>query len=150
MILTRDRCPEQRHESVAEELIDRAFVAVHLGKRDTEEAIDHAVKFLRPQLRRQAARPDHVAEQHGHLLALTLDGTPDGQDLLTDVPRGVTRRSGRSGHRAPAFQAELGTRRQYCAARGARNSYLRSAMQTEARLARILLPAPRAPHRGHP
>ncbi|HEX7269736.1 MAG TPA: hypothetical protein VF256_20255 [Streptosporangiaceae bacterium] len=49
MILTRDRRLEQRHEPIAEELVDRALIPVHLRQRDPEEAVDHQVKLLRPQ-----------------------------------------------------------------------------------------------------
>jgi hypothetical protein len=45
----RDRRPEQRHEPIAEELVDRALITVHLGQRDPEEAIDHQMELLRPQ-----------------------------------------------------------------------------------------------------
>jgi hypothetical protein len=37
VILARDRRPEQRHEPVAEELVDRALIAVHLGQRGPEK-----------------------------------------------------------------------------------------------------------------
>ncbi len=153
MILVRDRRPEQRHEPVAEELVDRALVAVHLGQGDAEEAVDDQVKFLRTQFRCQRARPHNVAEQHAHLLALTLDGAPHGQDLLADVPRGVAHR-GRGGrrraHRVPAFGAEPGARRQHRAAGGARGSQLAAAMHAEACLAWVVVPAPRATHQRSP
>ena len=48
VVLVRDRGPEQRHEPVAEELVDRALVPVHLGQRYAEEAVDGQVELLRP------------------------------------------------------------------------------------------------------
>ncbi len=92
MILMRDRRPEQRHEPIAEELVDRALIAVHLGERHPEETVDHQVKLFRPQLRRKRTGPHYVAKKHAHLLALTLDRAPHGQDLLAEMPRRVTRR----------------------------------------------------------
>ena len=36
MVFVRDRRAEQRHEAVAEELVDRALVAMHLGQRSSK------------------------------------------------------------------------------------------------------------------
>ncbi len=146
----RDRRPEQRHEPIAEELVDRALIPVHLGQRDPEKPVDHQVKVLRPQLRCQRARPHDVAEQDAHLLALTLDRAPHRQDLLADVPRGVTGRRWRRRHRAPASGAEPGIRRQRRAAASARNAQLCTTMHTEPRLAGIVMAALRASHRRPP
>ena len=150
VVLMRDRRPEQRHEPIAEELVDRALIPVHLGQRDLEEAVDHQVELLRPQLRRQRAGADYVAEQDAHLLALTLDGAPHSRDLLTDMRRGITNRARRRANRAPTFRAEPAAWRLHRAAAGARNSQLHTTMQAEARLVRILLAASRAPHRRPP
>ena len=46
MVFVRDRRAEQRHHAVAEELVDRAFVAVHLTEDDLEGAIHDGVDFL--------------------------------------------------------------------------------------------------------
>jgi hypothetical protein len=148
VVLMRDRRPEQRHEPIAEELVDRALIPVHLGQRHLEEPVDHPVELLRPQLGRQRARTDYVAEQHAHLLALTLDGAPRRQDLLTDIRRGVPGRS--RGHFMPTFRAEPGPGRQRRATAGARDSQLRATMQAKARLVGSLLAASRAPHRRPP
>jgi hypothetical protein len=153
VILVRDGRPEQRHEPVAEELVDRALIAVHLAQRAPEEPVDDQVKLLRAQLRRQGARPHDVAEQHAHVLALTFDGAAHGQNLLADVPRGVARRGGRArrrAHRVPASGAEPGARRQRRAAGGARHLQLRAALRAEACLIRVVVPAPRAPHGDPP
>src|SRR5207247_30342 len=114
---------------IAEELVDGALILVHRCQRDPEEAVDHQVELLRAQLRRQRAGADHVAEQHAHLLALTLDGAPHGQDLLADMRRGVTRRSRPRGNRAPTLRTEPGAWRLHRAAAGAGNSQLRTTMQ---------------------
>jgi hypothetical protein len=119
MVLMRDRRPEQRHEPIAEELVDRALITVHLGQRGLEEPVDHQVELLRAQLRRQRTRAHDVAKQHAHLLALTLDSTADGQDLLADMCRGVTNRAQRRGSRTPTFRAEPSAGRLHRAAAGA-------------------------------
>ena len=150
MILVRDRCPEQRHEPVAEELVDGSGVAVHLGQRVLEEAVDDLVKILRPQLPGQVAGAHDVAEQHGDLLALAPGGTRDGQDLLADMPRGVARRTRRGGHRAPASGAEPGPLRLRGSAVRAGRNQARAAIRAETRVAGSIVPALRAPQRRPP
>ena len=122
---------------------------MHLGQRGLKEAVDHQVKPLRAQLCCQRAGGHDVTEQHADLLALTLDRAADGQDLLADVPRGIAA-GRRRGHRAPAARTEPGIRWQRDATTGTRNAQLRTAMHTEPRLARILMPPPRASHRRSP
>ena len=146
----RDRRPEQRHEPVAEELVDRSLVAMHVGERHLKEAVDHQVKLLRPQLRRQRTGSHDVAKQHAHLLALTLDRAPHGQDLLADVPWRVTRRGWRRDNRPPAFGTEPGTWWQHRATGGTRNAQLGATMQAKTGSARILVPALMALHRRSP
>ena len=47
VILVSDRGAEEGHEAVAEELVDRALVAVDLREGEREEAVDDAVVLLR-------------------------------------------------------------------------------------------------------
>jgi hypothetical protein len=58
-----DRGAEEGHEAVAEELVDRALVAVDLGEGECEEAVDDPVIFLGASLRRQFGRADDLAER---------------------------------------------------------------------------------------
>ena len=46
VVLVRDGRAEQRHDPVAEELVDRALVAVHLGQHQLEGARHEAVDVL--------------------------------------------------------------------------------------------------------
>jgi hypothetical protein len=46
MVLVGDGGAEQRHDAVAQELVDRSLVAVHLGKDQLEDARHHAVNVL--------------------------------------------------------------------------------------------------------
>ena len=46
VVLVRDGRAEQRHDAVAEELVDRALVAVHLGQHEIEGAAHEPVDFL--------------------------------------------------------------------------------------------------------
>ena len=87
MILVTYRRPEQRRKPILADLVDRALIAVHLIQRESEQAIGNRMGFL---FRHQVTRPHQVTKQHGYLLTLALDNTPDGQDLLA-----VRRRSTR-------------------------------------------------------
>ena len=46
VVLVSDRRPEQRHHAVAEELVDRALVAMHLVQDHLEGAVHDRVDFL--------------------------------------------------------------------------------------------------------
>jgi hypothetical protein len=46
MVLVGDGGAEQRHDAVAQELVDRSLVPVHLGKDQLEDARHHAVNVL--------------------------------------------------------------------------------------------------------
>ena len=47
VILVSDRSPEQGHDSIAEELIDRALVLVNLGEHQVESPSHQAMDDLR-------------------------------------------------------------------------------------------------------
>ena len=47
VVLVRDRRPEDRHDAVAQELVDRALVAVHLGQHQVEGAAHQPVDLFR-------------------------------------------------------------------------------------------------------
>ena len=66
--------PEQGHEAVAQELVDRPLVAVDLGEGQLEEPVEQQVHGLGPQPLGQRRRAHEVAEEDGDLLALALRG----------------------------------------------------------------------------
>jgi hypothetical protein len=70
MVLVGDRRPEDGHEAVAQELVDRPLVAVDLGEGELEEAVEQQVHRLRPQPLGERRRPHEVAEDDRDLLAL--------------------------------------------------------------------------------
>ncbi len=101
VVLVGDRRAEERHEPVAEELVDRAFVAMHLGERGLEEAAEEDVHALGAEPLGQRGRADHVAEEHGDRLALALERAAGGEDLLGEVPRRVRPRDAGGSARRP-------------------------------------------------
>src|SRR5262249_35280234 len=153
---------EQRHEAVAEKLVDRALVTVHLGERGLEEGVDQNVHALGAEPLGEARGADEVAEEHGDGLTLALQRTTRGEDPVGEVPRRVGR--GRAGlrlggprcarrggarrpHWPPALQAELRALGERGTAREAGRREPPSALETELRLDGVLLAAVRAAHR---
>jgi hypothetical protein len=72
VVLVRDRRPEQRHRTITSEPVHRALVLVHGLAHDREEPVQELAPQLRVGALRQLHRSLYVAEQHRHLLALTL------------------------------------------------------------------------------
>ncbi len=104
---------EQRHEAIAQELVDGSLQAMDFRKRELEECVEQLVHGFRAKTLGELCRVRHVAEQHGHLLALAFERGARRQDLLREVRRGVrARRSARGfrrrtvGQRSAAVVAE--------------------------------------------
>src|SRR4029077_11562147 len=108
VVLVGDWGAEEGHEAVAEELVDRALVAVHLGEGECEEAVDDPVIFVGAGLRRQLGRADDVAEEDAHLFPFALDRAADGEDLITEMAGRVGRRGWGRPDGMPALLAEVG------------------------------------------
>ena len=159
VILVGEGGAEERHEAVAEELVDRALVAVHLGEGGLEEGVHEDVHPLRPEPLGERRGADQVAEEHGDGLALAFQRAPGGEDPLGEVPRrvGGRRRLGRGGPSrsrggdgAAALRAELRGLGELRPARDAGGGEPLPALETELRPRGILVPAPRTEHRGVP
>src|SRR5262249_26704701 len=89
MILVRDGRAEERHDAVAGVLVHRPFETVHARGEELEEAIEDVVPVLGIDLLGELHRALHVREEHGHLLALTLERAAGPEDLLGEVRWGV-------------------------------------------------------------
>ena len=86
MVLVRDRRAEQRHDAVAQDPVDRAFVAMHGVHHDAERRIQDAPRVLRIDVLDQRERAFDVGEQHRDLLALAFQGRARAQDALGQMP----------------------------------------------------------------
>ena len=153
VILVRQRGAEERHEAIAEELVDGALVAVDLGQRRLEEAVEEVVHGVGPQPFGQRGGPDQVAEEHGDRLALALQCRARGEDALGEVARrvgigGVRRRHGgpRGLDRAAAGRTEARALRELDAARGTGDRQAGAARDAEARPDGIVVTAATALH----
>ena len=157
VVLVGERGAEERHEAVAEELVDRALVTVHLGEGRLEKGVDQGVHPLRSKPLGEAGGADEVAEEHGDGLALALQRAPGGEDPRGEMPRrvGGRRRLGRGGpsrsrggDRAAARRAELRGLGELRPARDAGGGEPLPALETELRPRGILVPASWTEHRG--
>ena len=150
MVLVRDGGPDQRHEAVPEELVDRPAVAVNLRQRQLEEAAQQLVHRLRADLLRERRRAHDVAEEHRHLLACTLvrrrlrrwcldrqRRAAGRAEALRGLGLGPARRTRRPRQRAAAPRTEAG-------ALGVVTLAARTAHRPHRRCPEATLPAPGA------
>jgi hypothetical protein len=89
MVLMGYRCTKQGHETIAQELIDGALIAVHLVERQFEETVQQGVHRLRPNVLCQSSRISQIAEQHRNLFAFAFESTAGGENLLSKMLRGI-------------------------------------------------------------
>jgi hypothetical protein len=89
MVLHRQGCPEQRHDAVAHDLVDRAFIVMHRVHHVFEHRIEDLARFLRVAIGQQLHRTFEVGKQHGDLLALALQRGSRSQDAIGQVRRRV-------------------------------------------------------------
>ena len=76
VVLVGDRRAEQRHHTIAEELVDGPLVAVDGLDDDLERPVHDRVDLLGVQALRHRREAGDVAEHDRHLLPLSLDGGP--------------------------------------------------------------------------
>jgi hypothetical protein len=89
VIFVRERRTEQSHDAIAGELVDGAFIPMHLLRQDLEAPVHEGMHVLRIERPGQRAEPHDVRKQHCDLLALAFQGAAHGQDLVGQVPRRV-------------------------------------------------------------
>ena len=89
MVLVRERCAEERHDPVAHHLVHGALVAVDGLHHVLEDGVEELARLLGVAVGEQLHRALQVGEQHGDLLALTLQGGLGGEDALREVLGGV-------------------------------------------------------------
>jgi hypothetical protein len=136
VIFECERCAEERHQPIAEELVHRALVAMDRVRHEAQNAVHQLVHYLGIEPLGHTRRLDDVGEQHGHLLALALERNARCQDAVREV-RGSIRSSrrcaGGAGDGATTRRAEarLGAKRG--AAAGAVPAEHRATMLAEPR-----------------
>src|SRR5262249_33232643 len=151
VVLVGQRRAEERHDSVAHHLVDRALVPMDGLHHPLKNGIENLASLLRITVGEQFHRALEVGEEHGDLLPLPLQGALGRENLLGEVLRSVgLRRRARGGARAAdgrrALEADLCHGGKLCAAARAPESQRGRALQAELRLGRVLLLAPGTLH----
>ena len=159
VVLVADRRPEQGHDPVAGELVDRALEPMDARAQHREEALHDRLPGLGVGRLGELHRARHVGEQHGHLLALALErargqrgssrrGAPGSRGARRARPGGAGRGIG-GLQRLAASVAESLSRRVLATARArtaARRGQLRPALPAEPCSVDVLVAAGRAGH----
>jgi hypothetical protein len=151
----RRRAARQRGpDPVAQNPVHGALVAVHGLDHPVEHRVEEELLGgLGVAVGKQLHRTLDIGEQHGDLLAFTLEGRPRDQDLFGKVLRCVTPGRGKSGNirnrrqAMAAFGAELGCGRHLAATVNAGSRERSRTLLAELRLKRVLVLALRAFHR---
>ena len=73
VVLVGERRTEERHDPVAHHLVHGALVAVDRLHHPFEDRVEKLARLLRITVGEQLHRALQVGEEHGHLLALTLE-----------------------------------------------------------------------------
>ena len=115
VVLVRDRCAEDGHDRVADELLHGAAEALDLGAQARVVRGEHRAHVLRVELLGAAGEADEVGEE-------------DRDDLALLTPAGLLR-----GERRAARHAEARTVRVFRAARGAIHALQRTLPRTRLR-----------------
>ena len=121
MVLMRQGRPKQRHDAIAHDLVDRAFVAVHGGHHAFQHGIEELPRLFRIAVGQQLHGAFEVGKQHRDLLALAFQGTAGGENLLREIGWGVGegacgRRCGAAGAGSAASPVQTRIRRPHPAA----------------------------------
>jgi hypothetical protein len=104
VVLVRQRGPEQRHDAVPQDLVDRALVAVHGSHQAFQDGIEELPGLLRITIGQEFHGAFEVGKEHRDLLALAFQGTAGGEDFLGEIGRRVGARGtlGRGSRRGRA------------------------------------------------
>ena len=153
VILMGERRPEERHDAVAHDLVDRALVLVNGLHHVLEDGVEDLARLFGIAIRQELHRALEVGEEDGDLLALPLDRAPRGEDFLREVPGRIRLGRGEARptawlrvHRQPALAAETDARAELGAARGAGEREPRAALGAEPRRGGSVVLAARTVH----
>src|SRR5262245_17967966 len=152
MILMRERCAKERHDSVAHQLIDRALIAVDCLDHAVNHRLEEFLRILGIKVGKQFHRAIDVSEQHGDLLALTLECYPRGQNLVGEVLGGIVLGRGEASivrrrlQGMATFRAELGCGRHPASAISTSSPQRSCTLLAELRLSSVFVVAFRTLH----
>jgi hypothetical protein len=144
---------EERHDAVAQELVDRAFIAVHLTQDQLEGPVHELMHLFGVKSFGNGGEPGDVSEQDGHLLAFAGKRCSGGENFFGEVRRRVALRGGevygwrgRRGQGMTTLMAELVGGRVARATVGAEALNPGTTFATELHLLRIVMTTLWTPH----
>lgn len=153
MVLMGNGGPKQRHDAVAQELIDRPFVALHLSQHQLEGLVHQVVDLFGVEFFGDRGEPGDIGEQDRHLFAFAFERRPGGENFLGEVRWRVALgggeadgRRGRRGQGLTALMAERVGGRVARATAGAEALDPGAAFTAERYPLRVVMAALRAPH----
>ena len=91
MIFVREWGAEERHNAIAQHLVDGAFVAVHGVHHALQRGIEELLGGFGVEVGDQLHGAFEVGKQHGDLLAFAFQGAAGGEDFLREIGWGVGR-----------------------------------------------------------
>src|SRR5439155_17416341 len=80
-----NRGAEERHDAIAQELVDGAFVAVHLTQDQLESSVHELMHLFGVDSFGNGGKSGDISEQDGHLLAFAFQRRPGGENFLCEV-----------------------------------------------------------------
>jgi hypothetical protein len=89
VILVGQRRPEQGHDAVAHDLVDRALVAMDGLHHAFEDGVEEVAGLFGIAVGEEFHRALEIGEENGHLLPLPLQSRLRREDLLGEVLGGV-------------------------------------------------------------
>ena len=89
VVLVGNGRPKERHDAVAQDLVDGALVAVHGVHHAVDGGIEELLGRFGIQAANELGRVFDIRKEHGHLLTLAFQGAAGGQDFLREIGRGV-------------------------------------------------------------
>jgi hypothetical protein len=92
MVLMGDGSSKQRHNAIAQHLVDSPLEAMHGVHQAFEDRVEELPCFLRVALGEQLHGALQVGKEDGDLLALPFKGASGREDLFGQVVRGVGER----------------------------------------------------------
>ena len=107
MIFVGNRRAKERHNAVAHDLVDGAFVAVYRLHQAFQHGIQELAGFLGVAVGQEFHRALEIGKQHRHLLAFAFQGTARGQNFLRQI-------GGRVGQRDMLGRLDWGSRWRGC------------------------------------
>src|SRR6266542_2806185 len=153
MILMRQRRTKEGHNSVAQNMIHRAFVPMHFFHHVLDHSLKKFARFFGITVGEQLHRAFHIGKQHRDLLALAFERALGDENLFSEMLRSVDLRRYKArlrncstGYRMRALGAELRSCGKLIAAVRAGAGQRRRAFFTELRLRPVLKLALRTLH----